>query len=164
MKKLIILMCIVGLTITATTKSFAQCEGFIFHIGCSENIVETGMYPARIDAAIDYWHRIGFISFTADFPSKADERQSIGLRGGFHFAGYYFGCSPYGKLEYDYYTKVKPMSGVSVGGGLLFNVRFLEWFGIFCDINQTYPLNFDESIASQRDKSTKFSFGLSMFF
>lgn len=162
MKKLFILCAIIGLMTAITTKSLAQCNGGIIHLGWSEYLEKSGMYPARVNVSADYWKEFGFVGALASFPSKADDRLSVGLRGGFHLGGYYVVFSPYAKVSYDY-SAIQRMSGKSVGYGAIINIRFMKVIGIYADISQDHMLNMDGALSIEHCKKATLAFGVAIF-
>lgn len=168
MKKLITLLFIVGLTMTTATNLSAQCgcSGLILQGGWSVNAQKSGVIPARTNVSADYWRGIGFVGVTSSFPSKSDDRLSVGLRGGFHIAGYYVGFSPYAKVSYNHYramTADKQSAEIAVGYGGIFRVRFIDALGVFIDASREHPISTDNTIGIQRAKGTTIAFGISVF-
>ena len=166
MKKLVIFSFIIGLVVVTAGNSFAQCSGLILQGGWSVNAFKNGIVPARTNISADYWRGIGFVGATSSFPSKSDDRLSVGLRGGFHIAGYYVGLSPYAKVAYNHYrtsTADKQFDGIAVGYGGVFRVRFMDALGVFVDVSREHPISTDNTIGIQKAKGTTIAFGISVF-
>ena len=168
MKKLVIFVFIIGLAIGTTQSAFAQCgcSGLILQGGWSVNAFKSGVVPARTNVFADYWRSIGFVGATSSFPSKSDDRLSVGLRGGFHIAGYYVGLSPYAKVAYNHFrttTADKQFDGIAVGYGGIFRVRFMDALGVFVDVSREHPISTDNTIGIQKAQGTAIAFGVSVF-
>lgn len=166
MKKLVIFLFIVGLAIGTSQNASAQCSGLILQGGWSVNAYKSGVVPARTNVSADYWRGIGFVGATSSFPSKSDDRLSVGLRGGFHIAGYFVGLSPYAKVSYNHYratTVDKQSAEIAVGYGGVFRVRFMDALGIFVDVSREHPISTENTIGIQKARGTTIAFGISVF-
>lgn len=163
MRKLIIALFIVGLTIATVTESLAQyCDqGLLINAGWAMdwNKSDRGFDPSRADIGAYYCKGIGFVGPNVQFPSRSDDSFRVNLKGGLNVhASSYVLLSPYIMAGYTHYKTNQDLPEVAIGYGGMINVCVFRPVGVYVDVHKCHYL--DEKYIPQKNGPLTLTLGV----